>query len=308
MAQRDDAHETFMLIDSTSGNRLEIQSPKGDRARYGFTAHACPAPTCGCYTVELVCTPLDEPEAVDPDSRRIVALDTLSECPHIRLRDDEGIDAPLSQLVASRLRPEHWRRLRVLLTHEKRRAMEDMDLDALEPIFPKAVTDDGAMLIYKQIFPFAEDLAFPVDGETWVADDLYCVQPDCDCTEAILCLFPVSMGDGPESDQLACRTRQTVYETAAVRFHIDTGSWEVDPDPPVSTATARKLMTALKKAFPNLAFVLAERHRQLRYLYWKFLGHSATPIPDPVVAVPKVGRNQPCPCGSGKKHKRCCGR
>lgn len=23
---------------------------------------------------------------------------------------------------------------------------------------------------------------------------------------------------------------------------------------------------------------------------------------------PKVGRNQACPCGSGKKHKRCCGR
>ncbi|MGH7408031.1 MAG: SEC-C metal-binding domain-containing protein, partial [Candidatus Methylomirabilales bacterium] len=21
----------------------------------------------------------------------------------------------------------------------------------------------------------------------------------------------------------------------------------------------------------------------------------------------KVGRNDPCPCGSGKKHKRCCG-
>ncbi|MBV6319544.1 UPF0149 family protein [Duganella violaceipulchra] len=26
-----------------------------------------------------------------------------------------------------------------------------------------------------------------------------------------------------------------------------------------------------------------------------------------VRAAPKVGRNDPCPCGSGKKHKRCCG-
>ncbi|MGA8158606.1 MAG: SEC-C metal-binding domain-containing protein [Rhodoplanes sp.] len=23
---------------------------------------------------------------------------------------------------------------------------------------------------------------------------------------------------------------------------------------------------------------------------------------------PKVGRNEPCPCGSGKKYKLCCGR
>jgi hypothetical protein len=27
----------------------------------------------------------------------------------------------------------------------------------------------------------------------------------------------------------------------------------------------------------------------------------------PYVAPPKVGRNDPCPCGSGKKYKKCCG-
>ena len=29
--------------------------------------------------------------------------------------------------------------------------------------------------------------------------------------------------------------------------------------------------------------------------------------PEPSVASPKVGRNDPCPCGSGKKYKKCCG-
>lgn len=27
----------------------------------------------------------------------------------------------------------------------------------------------------------------------------------------------------------------------------------------------------------------------------------------PCLASPKIGRNEPCPCGSGKKHKKCCG-
>lgn len=27
-----------------------------------------------------------------------------------------------------------------------------------------------------------------------------------------------------------------------------------------------------------------------------------------VVSKPKIGRNAPCPCGSGKKYKRCCGK
>jgi SWIM/SEC-C metal-binding protein len=30
--------------------------------------------------------------------------------------------------------------------------------------------------------------------------------------------------------------------------------------------------------------------------------------PKPKTAEKKVGRNEPCPCGSGKKYKRCCGK
>lgn len=36
---------------------------------------------------------------------------------------------------------------------------------------------------------------------------------------------------------------------------------------------------------------------------------DATPLPKPVQwLVKKTGRNVKCPCGSGKKHKKCCGR
>jgi uncharacterized protein len=34
---------------------------------------------------------------------------------------------------------------------------------------------------------------------------------------------------------------------------------------------------------------------------------GATFTPEPRRSAPKVGRNYPCPCGSGKKYKRCCG-
>jgi uncharacterized protein YecA (UPF0149 family) len=33
--------------------------------------------------------------------------------------------------------------------------------------------------------------------------------------------------------------------------------------------------------------------------------HAQTPF---VRAMPKVGRNDACPCGSGQKHKKCCGK
>jgi uncharacterized protein len=45
--------------------------------------------------------------------------------------------------------------------------------------------------------------------------------------------------------------------------------------------------------------------------YWKsrraMPGHARTPATPIVRATPKVGRNDPCPCGSGKKVKKCCG-
>jgi len=31
-------------------------------------------------------------------------------------------------------------------------------------------------------------------------------------------------------------------------------------------------------------------------------------IPQARKEAPKAGRNDPCPCGSGKKYKNCCGR
>jgi preprotein translocase subunit SecA len=35
--------------------------------------------------------------------------------------------------------------------------------------------------------------------------------------------------------------------------------------------------------------------------------HASAAPAEPVHVDPRVGRNDPCPCGSGKKHKRCCG-
>jgi len=36
--------------------------------------------------------------------------------------------------------------------------------------------------------------------------------------------------------------------------------------------------------------------------------YNPPPIPTYVRTEPKIGRNEPCPCGSGKKFKKCCGR
>lgn len=39
---------------------------------------------------------------------------------------------------------------------------------------------------------------------------------------------------------------------------------------------------------------------------WLYEGGQVSPKAPPRQVV-KIGRNDPCPCGSGKKHKKCCG-
>lgn len=40
-----------------------------------------------------------------------------------------------------------------------------------------------------------------------------------------------------------------------------------------------------------------------------FVRTPTSPLPSaPITSPKKVGRNDPCPCGSGKKYKKCCGR
>lgn len=39
---------------------------------------------------------------------------------------------------------------------------------------------------------------------------------------------------------------------------------------------------------------------------WRFLDARGVQVGPYRRAEPKIGRNDPCPCGSGKKHKKCC--
>jgi len=58
-------------------------------------------------------------------------------------------------------------------------------------------------------------------------------------------------------------------------------------------AKRHKLAVEMEAAIPHI-------HR-----FWQPLRKSA--VQQVQRDAPKVGRNDPCPCGSGKKHKKCCG-
>jgi uncharacterized protein len=105
-------------------------------------------------------------------------------------------------------------------------------------------------------------------------------------------------------------------EWAALLDDKEHGGWivpifalahEHDPDPemrpykePISAEAREKLIVGAAAAVTGIY-----RYFEAQRLVEKHLPDNASTFRR---SMPKVGRNDPCPCGSGKKFKQCCGR
>lgn len=79
------------------------------------------------------------------------------------------------------------------------------------------------------------------------------------------------------------------------------------------TEQGEEALDGLEDEETNLLASKIEPAALALHAYWLAQRSDLAPPPPfphnpirPVVSPPKVGRNQPCPCGSGKKYKHCC--
>jgi uncharacterized protein len=96
-------------------------------------------------------------------------------------------------------------------------------------------------------------------------------------------------------DKEAARWLDDALESIVALTEDDTGKPEVSmyaEDGPPSVSQDRL------EVFGEAVWAVYD----LRQL-WKSLG----PRQETIVLGPQPGRNDPCPCGSGKKYKKCCG-
>lgn len=175
------------------------------------------------------------------------------------------------------------------------------------------------------LLPFSQVLAYPKkrssevaqwmgrfehDGSEYLIDDLYCPNPDCPCEEVIL-LFDrlVPVGDSKETYGV----RQHFRATASFRGRVKLA--EVLEGPKDS---AQRVLSAFWRKHGTTEL---KRYKR-RYDWVKQIGARSLaafrgvassvgpPSNEPeesLPTAPRAGRNDPCPCGSGKKFKRCCG-
>jgi preprotein translocase subunit SecA len=75
-------------------------------------------------------------------------------------------------------------------------------------------------------------------------------------------------------------------------------------------APAPEPVAAVSRAAQNSMMDLTrsiERKKEKEMAALQFVGGEASLQKQPLLSEKKAGRNDPCPCGSGKKYKKCCG-
>ena len=73
---------------------------------------------------------------------------------------------------------------------------------------------------------------------------------------------------------------------------MDVGEFDDDPDPALTDDLRRESAEFIPRVLPILRELARTR---------------ASDDINEMQPTQKIGRNEPCPCGSGKKYKRCCG-
>ncbi len=184
---------------------------------------------------------------------------------------------------------------------------------------------EGILVSFSQVMTDEDKYSgFPQYGrkfvwkdKTYYLDDLYCPNPDCDC-KAVHLLFLQSRQTGED---------QTLRPYFIAHLSLDGNLCDICQQIPCSKVKAKCLIQkwleydsgalkafkwrykevrkATKRILKNSRKSLRHRAGSLEARSSDILATSAANGLD--VPVGNIGRNEPCPCGSGKKYKKCCG-
>jgi hypothetical protein len=164
--------------------------------------------------------------------------------------------------------------------------------------FPDVATEEARTLIVMN------DPELPADAYTLI--EAYCNEPDCDCRRVIFNVYS--------------ENRQRVVAVIAYGWESKAfyRKWLGTDDPEALDELKGPALNSLSRQ-SNLAPALLEKVEsvlkdrayvdRLKRHYRMFKDTvNESGAQQPVQVEAKVGRNDPCPCGSGRKYKHCCGR
>jgi hypothetical protein len=173
-----------------------------------------------------------------------------------------------------------WRAVKKQIDHEQWRRQ---DWSWWEP---------GLLVSWTEAFP--DDLNFLLEyqGAIFWANDMYCINPGCPCQTVLIAFCQV-------------HDKSRMEEMGTVPIHL--GRWQVEGiDPQMGNEKKLRSLWELLRKRPGLKLTLQERRRESRAIGREIVRMGRGKAMEKPLPKLKAGRNDPCPCGSGKKYKNCC--
>ena len=155
---------------------------------------------------------------------------------------------------------------------------------------------DGSSFLY----------SFEHEGEKYLVDDLYCPNPECHCHEVHLAFVRCVPSSRPGNEVVA-------EDRFLAQLSFD-GRAEVVECQRGTMGEAKTVLSAWQEHYGDDLRELRWRYEKVKQIARRsVLGRIGVSdrydlLPEELApATVRTGRNEPCPCGSGKKFKKCCG-
>ncbi|TCP19930.1 SEC-C motif-containing protein [Scopulibacillus darangshiensis] len=156
----------------------------------------------------------------------------------------------------------------------------------MRAVSPAAILK-GDTQLYIDVFGNLDgiELATSVDDVTYAIFDRYCMNPNCKCNDVFLRFL-------------------TNKKDFAITLSLKTKKYEIVDKTGISEEQAIKVVKHSLKDSDKAIQLFKERYAKMKNAGREAL-KGIVQMDEPTRQKPD--RNAPCPCGSGKKYKKCCG-
>ena len=298
----------------------------------------CDNPGCNCKAASLVIMEIDETgKTIDNPMRFLLHLD---------LKTWKEIEKPERPDVVQDLVDEFIKslpdklKIRFKIRYEKAKEKARSAV-----MFTMPLTDlyGGVMASYTEVFNKTGSMRYGGDGagfefefkgkQYWI-EDLYCINPYCDCDEICLVFLEFS------------EKKRIISELFNVFLSLKRKKGNVDGHPRCTKEVAQKVFEQWQQSEPDVVGEIINRQKEMKKVGQRLISKyhkSSLPLPIDYIGKKKkyhhkeskqirremttksnkpkysqrssivgkkrkIGRNDPCPCGTGLKYKKCCGR
>lgn len=260
--------------------------------RYSCKISVCNNPVCTCRNVNIHLAQLDV-EADRDATPRYVEINFVEKTLSFKDKGElSAEDLQFAQTFLDNLTDDDFKILFGMHFEIKNRITEAAGPDAIDADFDfQEIERNGILSVYSDVLPFGDRLYATIDGKSCLIYDQYCLLPKCSCKETMLDIVTVD------------ETTNAVKSLGAVWVDYGKQDWKPAEDMPLPLALGA-LQSSIEQQIPDIYGALRKRHARLKEIYASCRKRRRC-VNDPLLR-PKVGRNDPCPCGSGLKFKKCC--